>query len=316
MKIFFLFLIVFLLTSCSNNHSGQLESTGTLEATEVNVSAKTSGQLQKLFIDEGSNVKENDTLAILDHVTLDLQLAQAEAGIELAKSQYDLIMNGARSEDIRQAEEMQTQAETNFKSASDDFNRMKELFVSKTISKKQLDDAETRFNLSQAQLNSAKQNLEKVKRLARPEEISSAKARLHQAEATANLLRKQISDAVILAPSSGTITHKPREVGELVGIGTVIATISHLEKLNLKIYLSEMELGKVKLGNAADVVIDAFPDKNFSAKVIYISPNAEFTPKNIQTKEDRTKLVFAVKLEVENPNGELKSGMPADAFIK
>ena len=84
----------------------------------------------------------------------------------------------------------------------------------------------------------------------------------------------------------------------------------------MKIYLSETELGKVKLGSSADVVIDAFPDRNFSAKVIYISPNAEFTPKNIQTKEDRTKLVFAVKLEVDNPNAELKSGMPADAYIK
>ncbi|MBS4029506.1 MAG: efflux RND transporter periplasmic adaptor subunit [Ignavibacteriales bacterium] len=314
--ILFFATFIFFLEGCNNKHGDALESTGTLESVDVNVSAKTSGQLQKLFVDEGSNVKVNDTLAILDHATLDLQLAQAEAGIELAKSQYDLIMNGARSEDIRQAEEMQTQAETNLKSASDDLNRMKELFASKSITKKQLDDAETRFTIAQTQFNSAKQNYEKLKKFARPEDISTAKARVSQAEATANLLRKQISDAVILAPTSGTITHKPIEVGELVGVGTVVVTISRLEKLNLKIYLSETELGKVKLGSVADVTIDAFPDKNFPAKVMYISPNAEFTPKNIQTKEDRTKLVFAVKLEVDNPNSELKSGMPADAFIK
>ncbi|MBM4167027.1 MAG: biotin/lipoyl-binding protein [Ignavibacteria bacterium] len=98
MKIFFFLFVVFLFTSCSNNHSGQLESTGTLEATDVNVSAKTSGQLQKLFFEEGNNIKENDTLAILDYSTQDLQLAHAEAGIELAQSQYDLLLNGTRSE--------------------------------------------------------------------------------------------------------------------------------------------------------------------------------------------------------------------------
>ena len=144
--------------------------------------------------------------------------------------------------------------------AKDDFERIMVLFTSNTVSKKQLDDAEARYTISQAQYNGAKQSLEKLKHFARPEEISSAKARVTQAEATASLLRKQISDAVILSPASGTVTHKPMEVGELVGGGAVVATISQLEKLNLKIYLSETELGKVKLGSSADVVIDAFPE--------------------------------------------------------
>ena len=231
--LFFFIILTFIFASCSNNHSGQLESTGTLESTDVNVSAKTSGQLQKLFFEEGSNVKLNDTLAILDHATLDLQLAQAEAGVQLAQSQYDLLSNGAREEDVHQAEEMLKQTETSLKNAKDDFERIMVLFTSNTVSKKQLDDAEARYTISQAQYNGAKQSLEKLKHFARPEEISSAKARVTQAEATANLLRKQISDAVILSPTSGTVTHKPMEVGELVGVGAVVATISQLEKLNL-----------------------------------------------------------------------------------
>ena len=112
------------------------------------------------------------------------------------------------------------------------------------------------------------------------------------------------------------MTHKPVEAGELVSVGTTIATISRLETLNLMIYVGDTELGRVKLGGPADLVIDTYPDKTFPAKVIYISPIAEFTPKNVQTKEDRTKLVFGVKLEVDNKDGILKGGMPVDAYLK
>ena len=156
--LFFFIILTFIFASCSNNHSGQLESTGTLESTDVNVSAKTSGQLQKLFFEEGSNVKLNDTLAILDHATFDLQLAQAEAGIQLAQSQYDLLSNGAREEDVRQAEEMLKQTETSLKNAKDDFERIMGLFTSNTVSKKQLDDAEARYTIAQTQYNASKHN--------------------------------------------------------------------------------------------------------------------------------------------------------------
>lgn len=307
---------VFALIGCAGKHAGAIEASGTLETTEVKVSAKVPGQIQKLLIQEGSQVKKGDTLLVLDRSTLELQWKQTQAGVELADAQYRLLLSGARSEDVRLAEEALKQAESSFKNASDDYSRMKELFASNTVSKKQFDDAEARYTVAQAQWNSAKQNLQKMQRFARPEDLAAAKARLDQAKASADLLKKQYTDACILAPVAGTITNKPVEEGELIGTGTTVATISRLEKMNLMIYVSETELGKVKLGGAADVVIDTYPDKNYPGKVIYISPIAEFTPKNIQTKEDRTKLVFGVKLEVENNDGTLKSGMPADAFIR
>lgn len=310
------FLVAMLsLVGCGNNHSGAIEASGTLEAVEVNVSAKVPGQLQQLFVQEGSHVNVGDTLAILDHSTFELQWKQAQAGVELADAQYQLLVNGARVEDVRQAEEALRQIESNLKNAKDDFERMKQLYASKSISKKQYDDAESRYTIAQAQLSSAKQNLQKMQRFARPEDLAAAKARLDQAKAYADIIHKQVVDAYIIAPVSGTITHKPVEVGELINAGTTVATISRLEKMNLMIYVSEKELGKVKLNGMADIVIDTYPDKNFPGKVIYISPIAEFTPKNVQTKEDRTKLVFGVKLEVENKDGALKSGMPADAYI-
>ncbi len=301
---------------CGNNGTGVIEASGTLEATEVRVSSKVSAQIESIRVDEGSAVQSGDTLMILDRTTLELQWKQAQAGFEAAHAQYRLLLNGARSEDLHVAEEALRQAEATWKNASDDHTRMKELARTGTVTKKQLDDAESRFTITTAQRGVAEQNLGKLKRFARPEELAAARARAEQAKATADLLRKHWSDAVIVAPVGGTVTQKPVEVGELIGAGAVVATIARLEMMNLKIYVNEQELGKVKLGGAADVYIDSYPDKPFPGKVIYLSPIAEFTPKNVQTKEDRTKLVFGVKLEVENKEGALKPGMPADAVIR
>jgi len=304
------------LVGCGDGHKGAIEASGTLEAVEVKVSAKVPGQVDRLFVDEGSQVQAGDTLAILDHSTQEIQWRQAQAGVALADAQYQLLVNGARSEDLQQAEDGLKQLESSSKVASDDFNRMKDLYASKSITKKQYDDAESRYIITRAQLNSAKENLKKLQRFARPEDLEAARARLDQAKASADLLRKQINDASIVAPVAGTVTNKPVERGELVGVGTTIVTISRLETLNLMIYVSDKELGKVKLNGSADIVIDTYPDKTFPGRVVFISPIAEFTPKNVQTKEDRTKLVFGVKLEVDNKDGILKAGMPADAYVK
>jgi HlyD family secretion protein len=304
------------LWGCGNNHRGMIEASGTLEATEVKVGAKVPGQIERLYIQEGSQVREGDTLVVLDRKTLELQWKQAQAGAEVAEAQYRLLVKGARSEDIRVGEESLRQAESAFKLAGDDYARMKDLLATNTVTRKQFDDAEARYTVAQAQLASAKQNLEKLRQFARPEELAAAKARFDQAKASADLFRLQLADAAILAPVSGTVTEKPVEKGELIGVGTVVATIARLERMNLMIYVNENELGKVKLGGRADVVIDTYPERTFLGKVIFISPIAEFTPKNVQTKEDRTKLVFGVKLEVDNKEGILKSGMPADAYIQ
>ncbi|OGU19278.1 MAG: hypothetical protein A2059_00355 [Ignavibacteria bacterium GWA2_55_25] len=193
---------------------------------------------------------------------------------------------------------------------------MKELYAAQSVSRKQFDDAESRFTIAQAQLNSAKQQVQKMQQFARAEDLAAAKARLEQAQAWAGILHKQLDDATILAPVAGTVTHRPVEEGELVGVGTTVATVARLETLNLVIYVNEVDLAKVQVGGGADIVIDAHPDRTFPGKVVYISPLAEFTPKNVQTKEDRTKLVFGVKIEVENGERILKSGMPADAWIR
>jgi HlyD family secretion protein len=305
-----------ILFGCGSKHDGLVESSGILEAVEVNVASKVSGQILQINVREGDTVVKGDTLASIDNEMQQLQLQQAVAGIDLADAQYRLLLNGARSEDLSAAEETVRQTESSLQTAASDFERIKELYTTNSVSKKQYEDAESRVIITQAQRNSSKQNLQKLRRFARPEDIGAAKARVDQAKAQANLIKKQIKDSYITAPVSGTVTYKPVEEGELIGTGSTIVRISRLEKVELMIYVNETELGKVKLGSHADVVIDTYPDKNYSATVIYVSPVAEFTPRNVQTKDERTKLVFGVKLEVENISGELKSGMPADAYLK
>jgi HlyD family secretion protein len=303
--------------SCAGNGTKDvISASGTIEAVEVHVASKVAGQLLKLAVEEGSRVRPGDELAVVDHATFDIQLRQAEAGVRLAEAQLALLVKGARSEDIRQAEAGLKQAEASLAVAEDDARRMRELAKTGSVTPKQRDDAEARLTVASAGRNFAAEALNKARTLARPEEIRAAEARLDQAQAAADLLRKTIADCTILAPAGGTVTHKAVEPGELVVQGATIVTLAELDSVYVMIYVTEKELGRVSLGAAAEVEIDAFPDKPFAGKVTFISPEAEFTPKNIQTKEDRVKLVFGVKVEIENREGLLKPGLPADAVIR
>jgi HlyD family secretion protein len=185
---------------------------------------------------------------------------------------------------------------------------MEDLYRAKSVSEKQLDDAQTRFIVSQ-------QTWEKMKRGSRQEEIDAARARRDQTKAQMASLQKKVNDCVITATASGTITKRFVEQGELASTGMALYRISILSPMDITIYVSESDLPKVKLNQKALVHIDAFQNKDYEGKVIFISPSAEFTPKNIETKDERTKLVFSVKVEVLNPDGTLKAGIPADVTL-
>lgn len=316
-KLFYVLFPALVLWGCSNGKDpNKIEASGTIEATNVTISSKVSGQIQKIDKDEGQNVKSGDTLLTIDHEMLDIQLNQALAGREFSEAQYKLLKQGARSEDISLAEENLKQAQVNFDQARTDKDRMNNLYQSKSITKKQLEDALSRFELTQAQLNSAKENLKKMKNFARPEELHQAEANLQKSQASVDQLKKNIKDSYVISPLNGIVVKKFVEAGESVNPSSSLMRISDLSVVDLIIYVSEEELGRVKLGQKADVSVDAFKNKTFEGKVIYISPEAEFTPKNIQTKDERTKLVFAVKIEIKNSDFDLKPGMPADAAIR
>ena len=293
-----------------------LRATGTIEAVEVRIASKLLGEIREILVEEGARVKRGDILAFIDHANLDFQLKQAEASIDLAQAQADLVRKGARTEDIRQAEEALKQAEAGLEVALKDAERARDLALKGSATAKQKDDAEARLAIAQAQHSQAAEVLKKVRTIARPEEIRSADARLAQAQAAADLLRRTILDGTISAPADGIITQRLAQPGEFVVPGSGLLILSRLDNVHVMIYLTALELGRVRLGDAAEVWIDSFPDRPFPGRVTFISPEAEFTPKNVQTKEDRVKLVFSVKVEIPNPEGLLKPGLPADAAIK
>lgn len=305
-----------LLLSCSSDRAdGPIRATGTLEADEVNVSANVPGQVVVMKAEEGLAVNAGDVLALIDREAPDIQLRHAEAGVALAQAQLALLLSGARAEDIRAAEEALTQAEAALAQAQTDFTRLDRLFATASVTRKQRDDAETRLTVARAQAETAREHLAKMRRLARPEEVQAARARVEQARAQADSLRKTIADCTVTAPVAGTITRAPLEAGETAAAGSIVATIARLERVHVKVYLSEREVPAVGLGWEARVFVDGLPGRPFTGTVTWISPSAEFTPKNVQTEEDRVKLVFAVKVEMDNPDGLLKPGVYADVEI-
>lgn len=308
-------LIIFSFFSCSNNDHKKIYLTGSIEVIELNISSKVAGEIISIKVDEGDKVNKGDTLGMIDPTEYLLQYQQAVAAEKSAEAQYLLLSRGSRKEDIKQAEENLKQAEANYKNAKDDYERIHNLFRTGSVSSKQLEDMKTRFEIAEAQLNSAHQVLNKIKTGARQEEIDAAKARFEQASAQTKLLKKKVEDCTIISPLSGFVTKKIVEQGELVNFGTPLFRISNLDELFVMVYLPETELPKIKLGNKAEIKIDAFPEKSFPGTVVFISPEAEFTPKNIQTKEERIKLVFGVKIKLKNLDHSLKAGLPADVTI-
>jgi HlyD family secretion protein len=289
------------LASCGGDDARGISASGTIEVIDVTVSARVPGEVVKRFVDEGSMVRAGDSIAVIRHLTAPLELIQADAAVAAAKSAWDLLRRGSREEDVRLAR-------ATMENLGKDLRRAEELYRDTLVSDKEVSDARTRYTV-------AKETYDKLVAGPLPEEIARARAQYEQAVAQAALVRQKIEDSRITSPVAGMVTLRAVEEGEMVQAGSAIVRVSVLERVRLVIFVPEADLGKLKLGDAAAVSIDSYPDRTFRGRVIYISPTAEFTPKNVQTKEERVKLSFAVKIEVENPGGELKPGMPADAVI-
>ena len=316
MRKFIFLLYVVLLFSCSkrNNHN-VIEATGIIEATEVLINSKVPSQIVEIRRDEGEKVKKGDTLLILDFESLKYQLEQAESMERYARSQLELVRKGARLEDVMVAEENLRQAEENYKVAKINFDRALDLKSSGSFNQKQYEEAELQMKLAESRLAQAKANVNKMKNFFRPEEIAQAEANLQKAIAAKNSALKNFTECFVLAPSDGVLLKKFVENGEFVTIGSPLFKLGKLDTVEMVVYIPESDLGKVMLGKDVEVSTDTYPGKIYKGKVIFISNEAEFTPKNIQTKDERITLVYAVKIRIPNAEFELKPGMPADAKI-
>ncbi|KAB8140234.1 HlyD family efflux transporter periplasmic adaptor subunit [Chloroflexia bacterium SDU3-3] len=229
------------------------------------------------------------------------QQAAADATLSKAKA-------GATAEDLRQSQTNLSNAQRLLDIASSTAANPLQLHAAADAAKAQLDSAD-------AQLASAKARLEQTKNGARVEQVAVSEAQLKQAQAALQQIDVQLSKTELHAPRSGIILTRPIHEGEQANVGTTLMTIGTLQTVKLTVYIAESEIGRVRLGQKVNVVVDSFPGRTFEGTVSYIAGEAQFTPRNVQTSQERATTVFAVKVQLPNEDHALKPGMPADATI-
>jgi HlyD family secretion protein len=269
-----------------------------------------------------------DVIALLDTRDTQLQIDRAKADRATAAAQLRLLQAGSRAEDIRQAQAQVDAAQADvttiqaeLKSAQLDLDRFETLLKANAGSVKQRDDAQARVDVARERQRgasererAAREALGRFQKGSRPEEIDAGRARVAAADAQIAILEKAVHDANVVAPVSGVVTQKIVDAGEIVMRGTPLVVITDLDHAWANVFVPEPVIPRVKLGQTATVHTDA-GGPGVSGTVTYISPKAEFTPRNVQTAEERSKLVYRIKVTVDNRSGLLKSGMPVDAEL-
>jgi len=291
-RIFILLLPALLLTiNCEKRNNSTFQASAIVEGTAIKVAAQTGGYLLKLNVDEGEDVSSGDTLAIVDAEKLSYQLDQIQANLDEINVQRRLATTNLR------------RAQDDYDYAKTKYERYLELFQKNAASQQVLDDLKIAYDRAGTALESAKQNLQSVA------------SREKGLEAQTKLLQRQISDAIVRAPMSGTITTRFYDAGETIPPNAPIVELVDLSKMWTKIYVSETYLPQIKIGQTAQIKIDG-TNQMLAGTVAWISAKAEFTPKNILTEESRTALVYAVKINIDNSDRILKHGMPVSiAFV-
>jgi HlyD family secretion protein len=294
--------------------AGVIAASGHVEATEVRLSAKVAGQVEVIGVQEGDRVTAGQEVARIETTDVRLALDAAQAERAQADAERRLRAAGSRPEDVAEGEAQEERAQADLRGAQEELDRMEKLLASGSGTDKSRDDARTRRDMARAGLEAARERLRKLRAGSRKEEIEAAAARVAAADARIAQLRQQIADAVVRSPVDGVVTEKLAETGELVTRGAGLAVVTELGRPWLTVYLPEPDLGRIRLGQEAEVTTDAGTTR--TGRVTFVSPQAEFTPKNVQTPDERAKLVYRVRIALDNPDGLFKPGMPADARLK
>jgi len=311
------------------NDSDTLMVSGSIEIRDVRLSFKIPGILKSRKIEEGDTVQAGQVVAELDDVDLELAVNQAQNNRELARAVLSELESGSRPQEIKatRAELERTRAghraaDARLKLARADHERLLTLFNQGGISKSEYEKYQTRLETARnaydetaALVRGAQERLSLIKEGARPEKIQQARMRLAIAEEMLEQARQQLSYTVLVSPIEATVMSTSAEQGEYLAPGSVVVTMGDLKNVWVRAYVNETDLGKIRLKQQVDIKTDTYPEKIYKGRISYINSEAEFTPKTVQTFEERVKLVYRIKIECENPDQELKAGMPADAVI-
>lgn len=295
----------------------------------MRLAPEVGGRLIAIRVQEGDRVQPGMVVAVLDPTDLDLALRRARAELDQARAARRLLVAGARPEDLRQAEAELAASEANLRAAraelaaaETELARLEAMVAIDAASRQQEDTARMRRDVAAAQVRSAEERvaaataaLDRLRAGARREELEGAAARVAAAEAQVAALEKDRAATEVRAPVAGVVTERFLEPGELVAPRTPILVLADLERAWANVYLDEPLIGRVRLGQPATLFVDGI-SAGLAGTVTFISPRAEFTPRNVQTREERAKLVYRLKVTTDNRAGLLKPGMPVEAEVR
>jgi HlyD family secretion protein len=330
-----------------------LQGSGTVEARNIRVGSKVGGRIDKVLVREGDSVEANQVLITFDDKELLASLAQSRANAEKAergyrpeeiaevraaaaqaKAEYDQRKNGYRQEDIASAQAEFDRATADESRTRLDFHRYDALAQKDLVSKQQRDTAEANWKMALAQQQNTQHKLEELRRGYRPEEIAATEARYHQTQATLEKYERgnrredvaaaraalaydeaRFRERQVLAPSAATVEVLDVRPGDLIAPNTPVATLLERDQIYVRIYIPETQIGRVQLGQKAEIRVDSFPKQVFSGAVEQINQQAEFLPRNVQTVEERTHQVFGVKVRIDDTSRRVRAGMAADVKL-
>ena len=314
-SLFLLILSGFSVASCgAPARNANIVAAGHVEATDVHISAKVGGRLIEAPLKEGDVVKAGAPIARLSTTDVEIVVRQATADRAQAAAELRLRLAGARKEDIAEMEAQIRATEADISGAQLDLDRMQGLLDRGSGTTKARDDARTRRSILEARLGAQRQTLARLQSGSRPEEIEAARARVESIEARIAQLQQQISDARVMSPVDGVLTSRVAEPGEQLQVGSPICVITQLTEAWLTVYVTDVDLARIRIGQEAVVKTDGGQTRK--GRLTYIASKAEFTPKNVQTRDERIKLVYRVKVGLDNADGFFKPGMPAEATFE
>lgn len=297
-------------------NGGALAASGTVEATNADLGFNLAGRIASVEVREGDRVRAGQVLARLDDAELRARKSAAEAQLTAAEAALREMERGARPEELAQVRAAERAAAERLEDARRDVGRARRLFEGGAVSQESLDKAETMYQVASSAYDQAREQRQLVEAGPRSERVEVQRAMVRQARAALEQVEAALDHAVVEAPFDGVVTVRHRNVGETVGPGQPVVTVLDPDDRWIRIYVPENQVGRVSIGQAAEITSDSYPDRTYRGRVVFIASEAEFTPRNVQTPEERVKLVYAVRVEItSDPDLQLKPGLPADVRI-
>ncbi len=288
---------------------------GNVDIRQVQLAFQESGRLEKLYVQEGDRVKEGTLLAEIDAVRYRADLQKAQAELAARKQVLNRLQAGSRPQEIAKARADVRAWEAKLADAEVTLKRLQRLIRDQATSQQKVDDAATAEKAAKEGLEAARQALDLVLIGPRKEDIAAARAKMQAAEAAVTLAEKGLADTRLYAPADAVVRDRIMEPGDMAFPGTPVLTLAKIDPLWIRVYVPETDLGRITPGMKATITTDSYPGKTYSGWIGYISPTAEFTPKNVETEALRTRLVYQARIFACNPENELRLGMPSTVRI-